>query len=225
MAHYVLTHLRLVPDVDWAALESRLEGLAEVVAGEEAFESLRLLKTSNVQGLLVTRYHDADIGQRVASEVADPWIGEHLAKFLAEPPASNGGELRLEVKRTEDAALIEVEGREPRERLDYFVQTLVEERALWGLYGETWARSPNEEGVEALPFWPRMEFAARCIRDHWSAFAPREIKLEGFLEQWLTGMEEDGIPAVVFPTPSHPGLVVAPGELLAALHARLSIGS
>lgn len=221
MTDYALTHLRLVDDVDWAALQTRLEGFAEVVAAEPAFESLRCLRTGRHEAVLVVRCGDPPTTERISNGPARAWLLDQLAPFLAEAPNTQTGELLFGVTRAEDAALAEIEAQTPERRLERFVGIVARRGALWGLYGETWARAPHDDGIEALPFWPRMEFAARCIAEHWSGFAPREISLDEFLEQWLPGMHEDKIRAVVFPTPSHPGLSIAPDELLGLLHTTL----
>ena len=88
---------------------------------------------------------------------------------------------------------------------------------VWGLYGDTWARSPAAGEAEALPFWSSAGQAARCSTGAWEGFVPRAIERDAFVEQWLAGMDEDGIVAVLLPTPTEPGAIVGAAELGQAL--------
>lgn len=159
-------------------------------------------------GLVVLRVEDEPelAGQRAS--VIDPWLaGLSLA-----------GE--LDVRSGEIVDLSSEQGTHGRALA--FVEHVMRTKQVWGLYGETWAREDAEDDAEVLPFWPSAELAARCVRGPWATFAPRAIALEAFIEQWLTGMDEDGIVAAVSPTPSQPGERAAPRSLLALLVARSS---
>ena len=80
-----------------------------------------------------------------------------------------------------------------KERHRKFVQRVRETREVWGLQSkEGWCVS-GEEGQESMPFWSDRELAELCAKEEWSGFEPTPIPLDEFLENWLPGMDEDGI--------------------------------
>ncbi len=216
MAHHAIEHLRLRPGVDWNAVETRFAELARALADHAELRALSVIRVDPVSATVMARFVDADAGQRISRDVIRPWIHRELASFMAEPVSSIAGDSVLEFTRV-DAQSASMERLEGPDRLAHLANEAAESGALWGLYDETWARSPAASGAEALPFWPTLESAARCIDGDWASYSPRRIALEPFLGQWLTGMQEDGIVAVVSPTPNDPGFVVEAERLEEAL--------
>lgn len=150
--------------------------------------------------------------------VAPPQLDEFFCAGDAPLRAGDFAELGwTEAMIWEVSGLSELDTLDDAARCERFVREVVASGKVWGLYGETWARSPAAGEVEALPVWPRRSLAARCIAGRWDSFTPRAIELDAFIEQWLGGMVEDGIVAVVLPTPAHPGAIVAPDGLAQAL--------
>jgi len=89
-----------------------------------------------------------------------------------------------------------------QERFEYFIQTCVETGELWGLRNnEGWCGMGTEDGGDSIPFWPAEPFAALMADEEWSDCSPESIPLDGFLEEWLPGMHDDGVCAAVFPIP------------------------
>ena len=107
-----------------------------------------------------------------------------------------------------------------RDDLDAFVEELLAEGTVWGLYGDSWARSGVAGEREALPFWSSRLAAVRCIDGAWAEYGPRRIDLAEFLSQWLTGMQEDGIVAVLGPSHDGDGTPVEAARLLEAFQRR-----
>lgn len=218
-AHQVITTLSLREDVDWGEVATRLEQLAGVVAEHAALESIRLVRLEPGGARLLIRYGSDEAMKRLQAEVIQPWLRKNLAEWWTDDPKTDSGEVVFSLTRADDDDVAAIEGLSGPERLAHFVDTVLAAGSLWGLYGKTWARSSAIEDTEALPFWPTMKLAARNCQDEWASYAPREIQLEPFLEQWLSGMQEDGIVAVIAPTPTHPGFTIDPAELVAALSA------
>jgi hypothetical protein len=209
MTHERITRLRIAPGCGWAAA---CESLARRVASIRADADLRVVRIDDERALLIASASDREALERIDRDVVAPWIAE---LDLAEPSSSDVGEIAWACERTDPFAEIDALG--DVERVEHFVRRVVESGGAWGLYDKTWARSNAAPGREALPLWPDRELAARCIAGPWRTFTPRAIDLPMLREQWLTGMQEDGIVAVVTPTPRDPGVVVEPGVIADAL--------
>lgn len=210
MARQRITHLVLTPGTDWARAR---EGLAQRTGPAIAGIEVQLVRVDDVRAVLVATADDADALARVAA-IVDPWLAE---LSLAEPSTTVIGEIAWVLARPDPWAA--VDALDPVARCEHFVRRVVATGEVWGLYGKTWARSGAAGGREALPLWPDRELAARCIVGPWRTFVPRAIALAEFRDQWLGGMQEDGIVAVILPTPGDPGVVVEPTVLVETLMA------
>ena len=172
---------------------------------------IRVVDLGGSNGLVILASADeAKLDELVRGHV-EPWLA---GLSLAQAPTVETG--RAVLRR--DAAS-ELDAMDDEARLEHFVQTVAESELVWGLYGDSWARAEPEGDAQVLPFWPTAELAARCITGAWEWFAPRSIELDAFLEQWLTGMVEDGITAAITPTAASPGVKVPAARLLAELRA------
>ncbi|HET6583305.1 MAG TPA: DUF2750 domain-containing protein [Nannocystaceae bacterium] len=209
MPHQRITHLRCEPGTDWANVRARLAALA---ASDGGIAELRLVRIDEQRAVLLASADDRTVLARVDEIVLAPWLAE---LGLVEPASTLVGETVWTRDRTD--AWTHVDELDEVARCEHFVRTAIETGSVWGLYDKTWARSMAAAGREALPLWPLRELAARCIAGPWRTFAARAIDVSAFVEQWLTGMQEDGIVAVVTPTPGDPGVVVEPDVLAQAL--------
>lgn len=190
-----------------AILRARLEGECDGV-------EIQIVDLGESAGLVMLGSTEEDSLTALVRDHVEPWL-EGLA--LAEPPQVETGREVLRVGgRT---ARSELDAMNDDARLEHFVRTVTESGLVWGLYGDSWARAEPEGDAQVLPFWPTAELAARCITGPWESFAPRSIELDAFLEQWLTGMVEDGITAAISPTSSTPGAKVPAARLLEVLRA------
>ena len=179
---------------DWERAADRLERL---IGDADA----TLVRIDDAHGVLVIVAVDP---AKIDRAVVGPWLeeigGARVGKAI-------DGEIVARGEPSDD------------ERIAQFVVGVRTSGSVWGLRKKTWARSTAGKGREALPLWPDEESATRCIEGEWSRYRARPIALDGFLAEWLPGMIEDGIVAVVMPTPDHPGAVVSAEALLAALRA------
>jgi hypothetical protein len=207
MTHQRITRLCLGAGADWSRARERLAARA---ASDAASGSLRLVRVDDTHAVLLVAAADRDELARIDDVVVAPWLAELP---LAEAPTTVVGDVAFD---SADATS-SVDALDGPARIDHFVQHAIEARAVWSLYGERWARSDAAGDREALPLWPDRELAARCIAGRWATFAPRAIELTAFLDQWLSGMQEDGIAAVLTPTPADPGTIVEPDVLARAL--------
>jgi hypothetical protein len=212
MDHVRITHVRLRAGADWPHICQRL---ASVVASAPGRAAIELVAIDEQHGVLVARARDRDAIAELDT-VLTPGLAELPVDVL---PSSIVGETMWSHDPAD--AWAEVDALDDAARVAHFVRLAIEAGAVWGLglYGATWARSPAATNREALPLWPTRELAARCVGGAWRSFMPRAIDRDALLEKWLPGMQEDGIVAVVTPTPNDPGVVVEPDALLQALTA------
>jgi hypothetical protein len=56
-----------------------------------------------------------------------------------------------------------------------------------------WANSESaeDEEVSVIPFWSERAYAKICARDDWKTYAPTEVPLSIFLEDWCMDMAEN----------------------------------
>jgi hypothetical protein len=208
MSHQRITHLRLGAAVDWSKAGERL---AARVASDPGVAALQIVRIDDERAVLLATTSEHEALVRLDGMLT-PWIAELP---LAEPPATVVGDSAWALDRAD--AWAHVDALDEVARCEHFVHEASAAGSVWGLYDKTWARSMAAAGREALPLWPQRELAARCIAGPWRTFAPRAIELQELLDQWLTGMQEDGIVAVVTPTPRDPGVVIDPEALAEAL--------
>lgn len=172
---------------------------------------IRVVDSGDRSGWVMLAGPDEAKLEALVRDHVEPWLS---GLSLAQPATIEAGRavLRYDARSELDAMNDEA-------RLEHFVRTVTESDLVWGLYGDSWARAEPDGDAQVLPFWPTAELAARCIAGAWESFAPRSIELDAFLEQWLTGMVEDGITAAISPTSSTPGAKVPAARLLEVLRA------
>ena len=149
------------------------------------------------------------------------WIALEGGEVVLIAAAADPGALDRWLEALDPAIIERGESTEPSDddRIARFVTEVRRTEVAWGLYDETWARAPTEDGTEALPLWSRPEHAARCIAGLYATFTPRRIDLEDLCDAWLPGMQEDRITAVLDPTRVYPGTRIDPAVLLQRLRS------
>ncbi len=99
-------------------------------------------------------------------------------------------------------------------RYEHFVKRVADWEEVWSLRDKKgWVLSENDEGVKSIPVWPHPEYAKLCAEESWKGNKPSSIELQEFMENWLPGMETDGVLVAVFPTPSGKSVQVSAAEL------------
>jgi len=77
-----------------------------------------------------------------------------------------------------------------------FIEDILELRQVWCLQspeGSVVVASTEFEETDVMPFWSEEEYAkAHCVGE-WEEFKPVAMDLDEFVEDWLSGMAEDGI--------------------------------
>lgn len=107
------------------------------------------------------------------------------------------------------------------ERFKHFIKVVSDQEEVWGLYQEGWALSALDDGTTVFPIWPAEAYAQICAQNEWSAFVPRAISLNDFMDTLLPQLRSDGVLPGVFLTTADRGVTPPVDELLDALNAEL----
>lgn len=210
--YHRIAHVERREPGDWSTTAADLDARARDPSGAASGVELRLVRLDDEAAIVMLSGDGRDAIARAWVTIVAPWVD--ASRLVLTESAFEGDEL---LHATIAAA----------DPIDDFVRAVVASSTVWGLHGKTWARSDAAGDTEALPVWPDAVAAARCIAGPWADFVPRAITLPAFCEQWLSGMDEDGIVAVVSPEPSDRdtndrGTICAPADLLARITARRS---
>ena len=201
MHHHWQATFELEDSAQWSMAEATLRRRCGDTAAD-----VQLVRLGPCRGLVMLGVEGEGVVADVRASIVDPWLAE--LSLVGAPDVRAGAFVDLCAEQN------------PEERLAAFVERVLRAETIWGLYGHTWAREDAGDDAEVLPFWSNAALAARCVRGKWDAFAPRAIELDAFIDQWLPGMEEDGILAAISPSPRRPGDRVSPRVVLALLSAR-----
>lgn len=99
-------------------------------------------------------------------------------------------------------------------RYTYFIQKIVAERQVWGLYQDGWAVSGTIEGKMALPLWPEAKYARLCKNNMWAKYEVTPLSLKTLVEELIPLLIEQKATASVFLTPDWKSILVSPERLL-----------
>ena len=99
------------------------------------------------------------------------------------------------------------------QRAVYFINEAVSQNELWILTDEHGCVMLNTEEEDCVPVWPNKEFAQAWATDGWQACQPEAISLNKWFSRWSTGLADDELAIVVFPSQNEQGLVYYPDEL------------
>lgn len=101
-----------------------------------------------------------------------------------------------------------------------FIENIQESGQVWSLRtSEGWMvlDSAEYEDSEVMPFWSEESYARELCAGDWMDFEPAAIGFEDFVENWLAGMDEDGVLVGPNWNANLEGLEVEPVEILKVL--------
>lgn len=125
----------------------------------------------------------------------------------------------------EEGEIREILGLPAPERLAHFLQLTADWEEVWGLKDpDGWVIRRSDGEPRAFPLWPHKAFAAACTQGAWEGASPEAISLDELLDSLLPLLDEDGLRAEVFPTPTDGGVLLSSGELLHRLEDELDLG-
>lgn len=102
-------------------------------------------------------------------------------------------------------------------RLDYFVNSVKENKVVWSLSNEEGFVMVETDDGDCVMVWPDADFAAQWAIDEWDDCEPVEVSLETFQTMWLPSLEQDNITLAVFPNIEDEGKLSSAAELKALL--------
>lgn len=71
----------------------------------------------------------------------------------------------------------------PKEQYIHFLETVIAQEKLYGLYHEGWALCATPSGQQTLAIWQNKNLAQLLIRDKWADYAIEEVSLIDFVEK------------------------------------------
>lgn len=99
------------------------------------------------------------------------------------------------------------------QRAQFFFKEVARTNSLWILVDEHGCVMLNTEDEDCVPVWPNEAFANAWATDEWKACKAQAISTNKWFSRWTTGLEEDNLALVVFPSEEEQGLVYYPQEL------------
>lgn len=111
----------------------------------------------------------------------------------------------------------------PEERFEYALEKIIEQKQLWGLYGENGWLLLKAEDDACLPVWPHESFAQAWEKDEFPDCKPQAIALQDWLQQWLPGMNNNGTLVLMFPlSEDEEGIMLESTELMDCFEQAIS---
>ena len=102
-----------------------------------------------------------------------------------------------------------------------FIEHIQESGQVWSLSSDDgWVvvDSTEYEDSEVMPFWSDESYAVQHCVDQWAHFKPTAITLDDFVDDWLTGMAEEGVLVGPNWNGELEGLELEPDEILQRLN-------
>jgi hypothetical protein len=98
-------------------------------------------------------------------------------------------------------------------RYELFIQLIVSNKEVYGLYNDGWAVQGDGNSNFFFPVWPDEAFAKIMISDNWKQYHPKQITLTDFYNVHLAQFESKNVKLSIFPTLHHNTLLVKPDVL------------
>ncbi len=106
--------------------------------------------------------------------------------------------------------------KDPQQNYQSFIEDILKTGKVWGVRSdEGWVvcDSAEFEETDVMPFWSaEIDAKAQCS-DEWAGNRAEAIELETFIDDWLTGMAEDGVLIGPNWTSEMDGLEIEPVDL------------
>mgnify|MGYP000117901166 CR=1 FL=1 len=104
-------------------------------------------------------------------------------------------------------------------RADFFIKEAVQHNKIWILTDEHGCVMLNTEDEDCVPVWPNEAFAESWANNEWQHCKPEAISLNKWFSRWTSGLIEDDIAIVVFPSDAEQGMVYDPEDVEQRLKA------
>ncbi len=114
----------------------------------------------------------------------------------------------------------------PEERFEFALEKIIEQKQLWGLFGENGWLLLQAEDDACLPVWPDESFAKAWEKNEFPDCKPAPIELDNWMEQWLPGMQGNGTLILMFPlSDDEEGIMLDASELKQCFEESLNSAS
>ena len=100
-----------------------------------------------------------------------------------------------------------------QQRATYLLKEVVKQNEIWILKDEHGCVMLNTEDEDCVPVWPNQEFAQAWATEEWKECQAESISLNKWFSRWSTGLADDELALVLFPSQAEQGLVFYPEEL------------
>lgn len=92
--HFVVNHLPIRADADWAEMARRFGDFAAgLKVSRPGVTSALLLRAGEEEAIVIVGYADLATLKDVSSNVAAPWFAENIRPYLSGPAARSVGEV------------------------------------------------------------------------------------------------------------------------------------
>ncbi len=98
-------------------------------------------------------------------------------------------------------------------KYELFIQLIVVNKGVYGLYNDGWAVQGDGNGNFFFPVWPTENFAQLMAIDNWQNYQPKYIALVDFYNVQLAQFESKNVKLSIFPTIKHNTLLIKPEVL------------
>jgi hypothetical protein len=109
----------------------------------------------------------------------------------------------------------------PQETYDKFIETVIAQGFVVGLFNEGWALCVTPTGQKAFAVWHQKSLAKLLIRDTWENYKVEEISLKNFIEKVIPYLKTDDTAISINLGPEGQNVLVAPKKIILDLKTSL----
>ena len=100
------------------------------------------------------------------------------------------------------------------DRYRQFIERLILQRKVFGLYNEGWSLCATPTGQRAFPLWQDNQLARLCQKDVWAAYEIQEVHLQSVLDKLIPFIQEHELILSINLTPDGQNILVKPDKFL-----------
>ena len=102
-----------------------------------------------------------------------------------------------------------------------FIETIVGQGYIIGLYQDGWALCATPTGQKAFAVWHQLSLAKLLIKDNWESYETQEISLKSFVEKVIPFLKTEKTIISINLSPEGQNVLVSPEKLLLDLKTYL----
>lgn len=100
------------------------------------------------------------------------------------------------------------------DRYRQFIERLIIQRKVYGLYTDGWAICATPTGQKAFPLWQDSQLARLCQKDVWANYQIEEVHLKSVIEKLIPYNREHDLIMSLNLTPDGQNILVKPDKFL-----------